>query len=59
MSKIFKAIKCIRCKDPVLYKKSSKLNEIFGNRVECQTVEELLNLKRNTEALHYESLLIR
>lgn len=53
-------INCIRYKDdPVLYKKPFKIIEAYGNRVECQTVEELVNIKNDIEALHYESLIIR
>jgi len=33
--------------------------EAYNNQIECQTLEDLINIKDNDEALHYESLIIR
>lgn len=44
---------------PVIPKKVYKAVEAYDNRVECQTIEDLMNIKDNNEALHYESLIIR
>lgn len=44
--------------DPVIPKKVNKI-EAYDNQVECQTVEDLMNIKNNRKALIYESLIIR
>lgn len=44
---------------PVISKTVYKQIEAYDNRVECQTIEDLKRIKDNTEALHYESLIIR
>ncbi|XP_026811034.1 protein fem-1 homolog B-like [Rhopalosiphum maidis] len=45
--------------DPVINKKVNKTVECYNNKVECQTVQELLDIKDNPEAIHFESLIIR
>lgn len=60
MNEIVKFVNFIRFKDrPVIYKNPFKRIEAYGNRVECQTIKELLSIKNNKQALHYESLIIR
>lgn len=44
---------------PFIPKKPYHKVEAYDNRVECQTVEELVRIKDDEDALHYESLIIR
>ncbi|CAI6366920.1 unnamed protein product [Macrosiphum euphorbiae] len=46
-------------KHPIINKKVNKTVECYNNKVECQTVQELLDIKDNAEAIHFESLIIR
>lgn len=38
---------------------NSTINAIFGNRHECQTIEELEKIRLNTSQMHIEALLVR
>lgn len=46
-------------KHPIIKKKVNKTIECYNYKVECQTVQELLDIKDNAEAIHFESLIIR
>ncbi|XP_022173057.1 protein fem-1 homolog B-like [Myzus persicae] len=46
-------------KHPIINKKVNKTVECYNYKVECQTVQELLDIKDNAEAIHFESLIIR
>ncbi|XP_050427498.1 protein fem-1 homolog B-like [Adelges cooleyi] len=45
--------------EPIVPKRVYKCVEAYGNRIECQTVEDLMSIKEDSEPLHYESLIIR
>ncbi|CAH1711998.1 protein fem-1 homolog B [Aphis gossypii] len=44
---------------PIINKKVNKTVECYNNKVECQTVQELLDIKDDDKAIHFESLIIR
>lgn len=44
---------------PFCFKKPYKKVEAYNNRIECQSIKDLVNIKDDDDALHYESLIIR
>lgn len=59
----YKILKCVfnfRYEEhPIINKKVNKTVECYNNKVECQTVQELLDMKDDNKAIHFESLIIR
>lgn len=51
----------LRFEDPcdLIFKPTTVLNPAYGNKKECETLEELESIEDNSEAIHMESLIIR
>lgn len=60
LNKILKCVFNFRYEEhPIINKKVNKTVECYNNKVECQTVQELLDMKDDAKAIHFESLIIR